>query len=271
MGKLGYESLLLVHSNSFPKEFEKYLLLSTNLTIGNFSLIQLPASEIHLQADLFDKLDLLITHPMEQRTTSWNLTGLTTGNTGWKNPPSFFFSNPESKISTPSPDIDLNLKPTFEPFRKLSRADFNILDFIVREGSFKNLNYLSKVVKVNRMEISNRIKAYTDHDIIFKTHQFFNIGLDLSIFFFISDTESKIPWVSHFLTFPKIDVFYQQEKNPNYYFGYFKLPNQWIKHFARKVDLIRNKYDIKFYYKIASGIDHFKWGISLKDTYHQQT
>ena len=164
----------------------------------------------------------------------------------------------------------MSLNPTFDSFRELTRADFKILDFIVREGSFKNLNRFSKSIDVNRLEISNRLKEYTEKRLTTKTHQFFNIGLDLSIFFFISDVETNIPWLSHLLTFPKVDVFTQQEENPNTYFGYLKLPSNWIKPFARKIDLIRNEHDVKIYYKIASAIDHFKWGISLADTYHHR-
>ena len=267
MGKLGYESFLYVHQNPFPKEFQKNLLFSCNLTIGNFSIVQLPSSQLAAQIKLQDELDLIMAQPMVKRTTSWNLNSLASGEATWKNPPMFFFSKPETSVTTPTADVNLNLRPTFDSFRKLTRADFNLLDFIAREGGFKNLNDLSKAIKVNRMEVSNRLKEYTDENLIFKAHQFFNIGLDLSIFFFISDVEDKIPWISHLLTFPKVDVFYQKEENPHYYFGYLKLPNTWIKPFARKIDLIRNEYDVKVYYKIASAIDHFKWGISLANTY----
>jgi hypothetical protein len=268
MGKLGYESSLLVHQNPFPKKFRKYLLFSTNLTIGNFSIVQIPASNVADQTMLQEKLELIMMQPLVNRSTSWNFSGMSSGKILWKNPPAFFFSKPELNVATPSADVSLDLLPTFDSFRKLTRADFNILDFLAREGGFKNLNQLSKAIDVNRIEISSRLKEYSSENLIFKAHQFFNIGLDLTIFFFISDVEDNIPWISHLLTFPKVDVFYQREESPHIYFGYLKLPNTWIKPFARKIDLIRKDHDIKFYYKIASATDHFKWGISLAETYH---
>jgi len=270
MGALGYETHLLVHTNKFPKSFMKYLLFSSNLSIGNFSIVQIPSSQYDIHSALQDKLDILISNNLSRRLTSWNLSGMSPGEEMWNNPPPFFYSQPSIGISTPSTDVDMSLKPTFDSFRELTRADFKILDFIVREGSFKNLNRFSKSIDVNRLEISNRLKEYTEKRLTTKTHQFFNIGLDLSIFFFISDVETKIPWLSHLLTFPKVEIFTQQEESPNTYFGYLKLPSNWIKPFARKIDLIRNEYDVKIYYKIASAIDHFKWGISLADTYHHR-
>jgi DNA-binding Lrp family transcriptional regulator len=270
MGKLGYETRLLVHSNEFPKKFMKYLLLSSNLSIGNFSIVQIPSIQYDVQSALQEKLDILVSNNLSRRITSWNLSGLSSGEDIWTNPPPFFFTQPKLGISTPSTDVDMSLKPTFDTFRELTRADFKILDFIVREGIFKNLNSLSKSINVNRLEISNRLKEYSEENLTAKTHQFYNIALDLSIFFFISDVDTKIPWLSHLLTFPKIDVFTQKEESPNTYFGYLKLPNKWIKPFARKIDLIRNEHDVKIYYKIASAVDHFKWGISLADTYHHR-
>ncbi|MHA1944954.1 MAG: hypothetical protein ACXAC6_15025 [Candidatus Hodarchaeales archaeon] len=270
MGKLGYETQLLVHTNKFPKDFMKYLLLSSNLSIGQFSIVQIPSSQYDVQTALQDKLDLLISNNLSRRITSWNLSGLSSGKEMWNTPSPFFYSQPTIKINTPSTDVDMPLNPEFDSFRKLTRADFGILDFIVREGSFKNLNSFSKSIKVNRLEISDRIKEYSEVGLTTKSHQFFNVGLDLSIFFFISDVNKDIPWLSHLLTFPKIDVFTQQEESPNTYFGYLKLPNKWIKPFARKIDLIRNEHDVKIYYKIASAVDHFKWGISLADTYHHR-
>ncbi|MHA2174042.1 MAG: hypothetical protein ACXABI_04400 [Candidatus Hodarchaeales archaeon] len=267
MGKLGYETFLYVHSNPFPKEFVNNLLLSGKMDIGTFSLVQLHGSNIQQQVKLQKNLDLLMTEPLSQRTISWNLSGLNSDEDLWTNPPTFFYTTPETKVSTPSPDLQMSLRPSFDLFRKLTRADFNILDFIVREGSFNSMDHLSKAVDVNRMEISNRMKEYTDENLMFRMYQFFNLGLDLSLFFFISDLDSDIPWISHLLTFPKVDVCYQTEESPKLYFGYVKLPNKWIKPFARKVDNIRENYEVKFYFKIFSTIDHFSWGIPLAKTY----
>ena len=149
MGKLGYETILYVHENPFPKNFRDYLLLSGNLDLGTFSIVQIPSTQIAIQSSLQEKLSLLISHPLTERTSSWNLNSLTKGNEMWKRPPSFFFANPKLEVRNPSPDMEMSLEPTFDSFRPLTRADFKILDFLVREGSFKNLNQLSKAVNVN--------------------------------------------------------------------------------------------------------------------------
>ncbi len=266
MGALGYETLLVIHPNDIPEEYVKYLLLSGNMDIGIFSIIQVPSSQIQIQIELQEQLAPLMYEPMVKRTSTWNISGLSAGDELWTTPPSFLSTKPQVAVNIPSPDLGLFLRPSFDSFRKLSRADYKLLDFLVQQGNFRNYDQLSKAIKVNRMEISQRLKEYEQSNLIFKTYQFYNIGLDLSFFFFISDTDSGIPWLSHLQTFPKVDVFYQQETTPHYYFGYVKLPLKWVKPFIWKVDQIRKNFDVKFYYKGFSMIDHFKWGISLEDT-----
>ncbi|MHA2289938.1 MAG: hypothetical protein ACXABG_14230, partial [Promethearchaeota archaeon] len=95
MGKLGYETLLIIHQNEFPKKFEKYLLLSGNMDIGTFSLVQMPASQLQEQVTLQEQLEPLMYEPMVKRTTSWNINGLSPGEELWTNPPSFFNSKPQ--------------------------------------------------------------------------------------------------------------------------------------------------------------------------------
>jgi len=268
MGKLGYETTLFIHSDPVPKAFEKYLLFSVNLVLGNFSLIQMPYKNAKLMLALQDQLDILLSTNMKRRTSSWNLTGLSTGEEIWTNPPSFLFSSPDISLITPSPRMDFSLEPAFDPFRSLTPADFKILDFLTTTGTFRTVKHLSQSIKISYPQITQRLQEYEQARLILKTNQFFNIGLDLTISFFISTEDTKIPWLQHFLTFPKVDVFSCQDKDtPNYYFGYLKLPNKWIKPFSRQVDLVRNEYGAKFYYKIMSPFDHFKPALSLSDTY----
>ncbi|MHA2096263.1 MAG: hypothetical protein ACW98F_16710, partial [Candidatus Hodarchaeales archaeon] len=138
MGKLGYETLLVIHQNDIPKKFENNLLLSGNLDIGTFSIFQLPASQIQEQIALQDQLEPLMYEPLLTRTMSWNISGLSAGEELWTNPPSFFNGNPQTAVTTPSPDLELPLRPAFDSFRKLSRADFKLLDFLVQKGNFRN-------------------------------------------------------------------------------------------------------------------------------------
>ena len=267
MGKLGYETTLFAHSNIFPKQYEKYLLFSTNLTVGNFSIVQIPYKEPEEMFSLQENLEILISQPLASRVSSWNLTGLSEGEVTWRSPPPFLHGDANISLISPSPDIEFSLKPAFDPFRPLTPADIKILDFLSIKGSFTSIKQLSNSIKVSSPEVSKRLQEYGKDRLLLKMNQYYNIGLDLTVFFFISAEDLEIPWIQHFLCFPKCDVFYQEEYKPNYYFGYLKMPNSWIKSFARKIDLIKRDFGIKTYYKIASSVDHVKWGIELQETY----
>ncbi|NHJ02682.1 MAG: hypothetical protein EAX86_11130 [Candidatus Heimdallarchaeota archaeon] len=267
MGRLGYETFLLIHQNPFPKEFMKYLLLSIDLTMATFSIVQLPYHETNVFISLQDQMKNTVFQPMLNRTQSWNLTNLSPGEDQWQIAPSFLHATPTVEIITPSPDISQSLEPTFNPFRPLTPADIKILDFLTIEGSFRNLKDLSKTINVSVPQISTRLDEYDKSSLLLKTHQFFNIGLDLSVFLFVSTETKDIHWPQHFLSFPKCDIFLQDRESPYYYFGYLKMPNKWIKPFARKVDKVKKEYSVKFYYKIFTPVDYFRFALSLNDTY----
>lgn len=268
MGKLGYETNLFVHSNPFPKKFEKNLLFSADLIVSTFSIVQMPYNHTKEIVELQDQLDLLTSYNMTQRVSSWNLSGLSIGEDPWKKSPPLLYGEPAISIITPQPRMDLSLRPTFDPFRKLSPADIKILEFVTTTGNFKNITKLSKSINISSGVVSERLNEYSNNNLLIKMNQFFNVGLDLSVFFFVSSETDEIPWLQHFSTFPKVDVFHSQSEKPYTYFGYLKMPNKWIKPFARKVDLIKRDFGVKFYYKIASSTDHVKWGILLSKTYH---
>lgn len=267
MGKLGYETTLIAHSNNFPKQFEKFLLFSTNLTIGTFSIVQIPYKKAEEMYSLQDELEILISQPMDLRVSTWNLNGLSQGEVTWRNPPPFLHGDADISIISPSPDIDFSLKPAFDPFRPLTPADIKILDFLTVKGSFTSIKQLSQSINVSSPEVSKRLQEYGKEKLLVKMNQYYNIGLDLTIFFFISAEETGIPWVQHFLCFPKCEIIYNEQNFPHYYFGYLKMPNYWIKAFARKIDLIRRDFNNKIYYKIASSVDFVRWGIELQETY----
>jgi DNA-binding Lrp family transcriptional regulator len=267
MGQLGYETTLYVHSNPFPEDYEKYLLLSTNLTVGNFSVVQIPLKKSQELVSLQSNLETLISQNMATRISSWNLTGLSTGEVTWRSPPSFLHGEANIPLISPSSDVKFSLKPSFDPFRPLTPADIKILDFLTIKGSFTSIRQLSDSIQVSAPEVSKRLQEYGEGQLLLKANQYYNIGLDLTVFIFISDEDRSIPWVEHFLSFPKCDIYYQNEESPHYYFGFLKLPNYWIKAFARKIDLIKREYRVKIYYKIASSVDYAKWGIELSETY----
>jgi DNA-binding Lrp family transcriptional regulator len=267
MGKIGYETTFFVHSNPFPDSMKKYLLLSFDFAIGTFSLVQIPYKDPTVLLALQDDLDVILSHPLTRRRQLWNLTTLSPGEEKWPIPPSFLYSRPDISLITPSPRMDFSLEPTFDPFRALTPADFKIMDFLTTKGTFRSVSQLSQAIGVSKGEITSRLHEYIANNLVIKINQFFKLGLDLSVAIFVSTENHEIPWMNHFLTFPKSDIFSFEEKTPNYYFGFLKMPTQWVKPFVRQVDLIKKDFDTKFYFKIYSPFDFFRWGITLSDTY----
>lgn len=267
MSRLGYETTLFIHQNPFPEELKQYLLLSSEMSVGTFSLVQIPYNKTNTILSLQDEMVDAISQPMSVRTYSWNLSNISSGEELWKTYPPFFYGNPNLRIIAPNPDFEFSLEPTFEPFRSLTAADIKILDYLALQGSFHSVKDLSKSINVSFHQVSRRLKEYETNNLLLKAYQFFNIALDLSVFFFISSETKEIPWIQHFLSFPKVDVYSQEQESPYYYYGHFKIPNKWIKPFARKIDRIRKDFDVKCYYKIFTPIDHARYSISLKETY----
>ncbi len=268
MAQLGYETFLLTHFNPISDKLKPYCYLSVDLAISQFSLLQIPMnkSKVYLQAQ--DDLEPTIFHQLDKRIQNWNLSGLGVGKDGWKISPAFIYCDPLVNILSPSPTMEVSLKPGLDHFRKLTPADIKILEFITTTGALKNKKQLSKQINVSLPKVSERLDEYQEKNLIYKIYQYFNIGLDLSISFCLTTpTEHNIPWIQHFLTFPKIDVFYDIDPERSLFFGHVKLPSKWFKDFARKVRRLKKDFkDLKFYYTVDPP-DIPKWSLTLSDTY----
>ena len=271
MSKLGYETFLLSHFDPIPPDLAKYVALSADLDISNFTIIQMPLKNNKLFLEVQESFQPKIFHQMSDRIHSWSLNLLGAEGKGWTSPPAFIHSDPRVNIINPSPDFHFDLKPGLEAFRPLTPADFKILDFLITRGAISSLKDLSRTVNVSPSEITKRIQEYEEHNILYKTYQFYNLGLDLHILFFISSPNHLgIPWLNHFLTFPKCDVFYSEENDSSFYFGFLKLPPQWIKELTRKIHRIKKEFkDIKFYYTLEPPLE-LKWNLSLPETYPKE-
>ncbi|MHA1979330.1 MAG: hypothetical protein ACW98I_20685 [Candidatus Hodarchaeales archaeon] len=266
LGKLDFESFLLVHNKAIPQTLLPYTHLSNNFHLGIFSIIQIPHSQPNLYHVMKDQLHPSSIVQLNRRITSWNLSSLYSDGVYWTTPPPLFYGEPEIEVITPSPDVDqsLILPPTL--FRKLTPADIKLIDFLPM-GSIKTLKGLSKQLKVSRSEITARLREYYDSDILDNATEFFKLGLDLSVFFFIQDDGSTIPWLSHLLTFPKVHVLMTTESLPHYYYGFVKLPPHWMKPFVRKMELLHGREEITAHHHIASALSYFQWQIPLSKTY----
>ncbi|MFW9855753.1 MAG: hypothetical protein ACFFFG_11860 [Candidatus Thorarchaeota archaeon] len=272
MGQLGYETFLLFHTNDFPEEFRPYLLMSSRMQLGIFSLVQIPFQKTSTLHQLQDQLESLVSYPMLRRISNWNLTGFIGGEDPWQVAPSLVYNDPQINLITPTPRLDLSLPPEFDPI-PLTPADIRILDFISSEGGSASLTEFSQIIDVSVPHLSAALKRYSQQDLIIRMTQFFSIGLDISCYFFLSIKGDSIPWVDHFLAFPKVDLFIHEQASTSAYFGYLKLPLKWIKPFARNLAVIVNEQrqaDMKFYWQLISPVDHFKWSLSLSETFSQE-
>ncbi len=268
MAKLGYETFLLSHFKPIPDQLKPYALNSVDLSVSQFSLFQVPTTKTKVYMQLQDDLEPTLFHKMEHRIHSWNLTGLTVGKDGWRIPPHFIYCEPKTQSISPSPTIDTSLLPEIDTFRKLTPADIKILEFITTKGATKNKKELSRSVKVSLPETSQRLDEYNTNNLIFKVHQFFNLGLDLSIsFFIVSPNSYEIPWIQQLLTFPGVDAFYSTDQTSSSFFGHIKLPNKWFKGFTRKITRLKNEFpELRIYYT-AEVPSIPKWNLSLAETY----
>ncbi|MFX0051227.1 MAG: hypothetical protein ACFE8U_08055 [Candidatus Hermodarchaeota archaeon] len=268
MAKLGYETYMVSHFDPLPSALTDYVLFSTNLTISNFSIIQIPNTKHDIYIKFQDDVKPTIFQQMTNRIMTWNMSGLGPGKGGWRIPPSFIHSDPKTQVISPSPSYSVSLLPEFDQFRKLTPADIKIIDFLIDKGSFLSKKSLSQTVGVSLPEVSRRMEEYHEKSLLRKIYQFFNIGLDLNVVFCVTcPNKHEIPWVDQFLSFPKIDLFYNCENDSGFYFGYLKLPPKWYKDFTRKIFRLKKEFtDLKFYYTVEPG-EIVKWGIPLAKTY----
>ncbi|MFX0185708.1 MAG: hypothetical protein ACFE95_21695, partial [Candidatus Hodarchaeota archaeon] len=268
MAMLGYETYMIAHFEPIPPSLSDFVLFSINLTISNFSIIQIPTSNYKVYMRFQDEIHPTVFQQMNNRILNWSLSGLTHGKYGWRIPPSFIHSDPKTYLITPSPSYSVSLLPDFDQFRKLTPADLKIIDFLIEKGTFSSKKHLSKTVKVSLPEVSRRMEEYYEKNLIRKIFQFANIGLDINVVFCITcPKEHEIPWINQFLSFPKIDLFYNAGDDLEFYFGHLKLPPKWYKDFTRKIYRLKKELkDLKLYYTVEPG-EIAKWGISLSKTY----
>ncbi|MFW9855752.1 MAG: hypothetical protein ACFFFG_11855 [Candidatus Thorarchaeota archaeon] len=272
MGQLGYETTLLFHTDGFPAEYRDYLLLSSTMQLGTFSLLQIPYSQPKILASIRSLTDTKLNFSMDRRLVNWNLTGLMGGEDPWQIPPSLLYGEPEVDLIAPTPNVDFSLSPVFSPF-PLKPADIKVLDFYSIKGSFQSVSALSKAIGVSVTRISTGLKEMVESHLVVRVGNPAKVGLDLTIFFYLSIEGGSISWMDHFLTFPKADVFSHNEGASQVYFGHLKLPNKWIKPFARNMDRIleaQRDADMRFYWKIYTPVDRANWGIPLSTTYPQE-
>ncbi len=210
MARLGYETLLLHHLSPFPDSYSQYLLYTANFFRRKFSIIQIPISQPLLIDALINEISPEYSVPIDQRIISWCFDGLSRFKEGWVHPPPIFHSQAEINFQKSAPNLALETRVEKLQFRSLTPADLKILDaFLVT--NFSSLQNFSKHINLSVKEISRRVKEYIQNQLLFNSAQFFRLGLDLSIFFYIRDPGSGIPWLSHLQTFPKIDVFLYKE------------------------------------------------------------
>ncbi len=268
MGALGYETFLVSHFKPLTQTLAPYIVHSVDLNISQFSLIQVPTRNPRIYKHLQDSLEPVFFTTLSERVHSWNLSGLGEGRNGWKVPPPFIHTYPTRNIEFPSPHLKFSLACEFDPFRKLTRPDIKLLEFITTQGTVSSVKKLSQTIKMTVPDLTKRMREYQEHRIIQRSVQLFNIGLNLSIYFFISSPKSiGISWQNLLTSFAKVDVFYGSTDDMNTYFGFLKLPSKFYKDFTRKIKMVKEEYpEVKFYYTVEPA-DIVRWNLALSKTY----
>ncbi len=263
MTRLGYETLLVIHQEEIPWDYP-YLLLSAEMSIARFSILQIPLKKQDVLKEIQDVKGVQVIRPASRRIISWNLSRLNSGKETWKG--NLPFSNPQRRIIINEPDVEFSLNPSNVQFRKLSLADIKILDFISHSGYFKSLTEFSQAIKMSRNEVSKRLAEFSKEKLFQRIHYFHKLGLTSQLIF-ISDEEKENEWVKHLQLFPLAYLFSCEDELPYYYFGFIKIPSKWISPMSKRMDKIKQKTGMKYYMKPSSTVDVFKWGISLAATY----
>jgi DNA-binding Lrp family transcriptional regulator len=162
----------------------------------------------------------------------------------------------------------MNLNPEMDKFRSLTKPDFKLLEFITTKGTASSIKKLSQMVKMTTTDIASRINEYKEAHLIHRTTQFFNIGLDLNIYFYISSPkEYNINWIQNLSTFAKMDLYYNESEKTDTLFGFMKLPSKWYRDFGRKIAQMKDAFpELKFYYTIEPP-KIARWNLLLSETY----
>ena len=274
---VAYETHLIGHYSSLPLQFEQYCLLSANLGGRHLSIIQTPFNSISMFNSLKEFLErepptsqLLI--PLTRRMHSWNLKNLNQGKNKWTLPFTFFYDNIQSVPTVTPPTLDLSLNPSFEPYRPLTKADIDILTFLSTVGSTVRIKDLSAQLNLHQNTVTKLLTEYHTNQIIYSVCQFYNIGLDLPVYFYLNipKTEEIIPFITQCQTLPRVDLFMAEEKQRTVYFGRVDIPQQWTREFTARMHLIRQTYpEVTLHYSMEPAILG-KWNLSLKETYQKE-
>lgn len=280
MGKLGYETHLIAHSSLLPPQFTPYCLLSANLGSTQLSILQTPLGSTSLFRSMKEFLvaDTPSSHlliPLSRRIHSWNLTSLNQGKNKWIIPFAFFYDDVQSVPSIPRPTLDLSLDPSFDQYRPLTNADIDILTFLTTVGSTIRIKDLSSQLKLHQNTVTKLLKEYEANKIIQRVCQFYNIGLDFQIYFYLNIPrkevpEKKFPFIEQCQTLPRVDIFTAEEKEKMVYFGRVDIPQQWVREFTTRMHSIRQNYpEITLHYSMEPTLIR-KWNLSLKETYTRE-
>ena len=274
LSKLGYETYLISHTATLPKEYHKYCLLSVPFNSTYMSVLQLPLTQPQLLEEVHGFLRketqiLPLQVPLTRRVHSWNLSNLHKGQNNWQQPFSFFHSDLSHKPDLTPPSLDFSLEPNFDLYRPLTAADIKLLTFISTMGEVYRLNILSKQLNLHRNTITRLLAEYRQHQLFTKVLQFYNLGADLrvNIYLYAPCSSSELPFLAQCQSLPRMDVFLSETDNSALYFGRVDIPHSWTYDFLSRLRFLRDSFpDLLLLYSF----DHTsltRWNLSLKDSY----
>ena len=104
--------------------------------------------------------------------------------------------NPEIDIKNPTPNLTFNFLPKPKGFRKLTKSDLKLIDFITREGIFNSAQDLGRSINISEKTILKSLKDYQEKKLLQNSYHFFQLGLDLSLVFSSIRNKIMLPFPS---------------------------------------------------------------------------
>ena len=165
--------------------------------------------------------------------------------------------------------MDVSLEPTFDLYRPLTATDSALLTFLSTIGAVYRVNDLAKELHVHRNTIRRLLVEYQHHHLLTKVVQFFNLGIDVRIYFYMYAPypPSKFPFLTQCQSLPRIDMFLSERSSSTVYIGRLDIPSSWTYDFFARLRFLRESFpDLVFLYSL----DHpslARWNLSLQATF----
>ena len=152
--------------------------------------------------------------------------------------------------------------------RLLTGADIKLLNFLSTMGEVDRISILAKQLNLHRNTIRRLFTEYQNHQLLTKVLQFYNLGVDLRVNFYLFApySPSDFPFLAQIQHLPRIDIFTSEKNSSSLYFGRVDIPHSWTYDFLARLRFLRDYFpDLLLLYSF----DHpslSRWNLSLKSS-----